>query len=92
MNKTNLIHTADCKNSTDNPNCNHCRHFYITWDAKMPYGCRAMGFKSQRQPASEVLDIDGSPCVSFNDRSEKENLNDRGASIKPTVRHISVKA
>ena len=58
----------------------------------MPYGCRAMGFKSRRLPALEVLDIDGSPCVSFNDRSGKENLNNRGASKKSIIKYINVKA
>lgn len=47
------------------PDCRRCRWFYITWDPKKPYGCRAMRFKSQKLPALEVLEVDGSVCISF---------------------------
>ena len=47
------------------PDCRRCRWFYITWDPKKPYGCRAMQFKSQKLPALEVLEADGSVCISF---------------------------
>jgi len=36
-------------------NCFSCEHFYITYEAKFPYGCRAMGFKSMRMPAIDVF-------------------------------------
>ena len=47
------------------PNCRNCRYFYITWDAKKPYGCRAMQFKSSVLPTIEVLEADGAVCISF---------------------------
>lgn len=47
------------------PNCNLCRHFYITWDARFRYGCRAMDFKSQRLPMLEVLEASGQPCQAY---------------------------
>ena len=47
------------------PNCRNCRYFYITWDSKKPYGCRAMQFKSSILPSIEVLEADGAVCISF---------------------------
>lgn len=47
------------------PNCNACRHFYVTWDAQFRYGCRALDFKSQRLPMLEVLEASGQPCHFF---------------------------
>ena len=48
-----------------NPRCNHCGYYYITWQVNMPYGCRAMNFKSKRMPPLDVLEVDGEPCASF---------------------------
>lgn len=47
------------------PNCWQCRHFAVSWDPKMPYSCRLMGFKSRILPAIEVLRADGSRCQGF---------------------------
>jgi hypothetical protein len=51
--------------SPRNISCNSCRHFYITWDNKRPYGCRAMGFISAKLPSTAVLEIEGRDCLSF---------------------------
>ena len=59
------------------PDCKRCRWFYITWDPKKPYGCRAMQFKSKKLPALEVLEADGSVCISF-----KEKRDANGGSKK----------
>ncbi|MBZ5751775.1 uracil-DNA glycosylase [Metabacillus rhizolycopersici] len=40
-------------------NCVKCTHFYITWDTKLPNGCRAYGFKSARRPAIMVKKLSG---------------------------------
>ncbi len=47
------------------PNCRDCVHYYITHDVSFPYGCRAMDFKSRRQPALDVLEASGAPCLAF---------------------------
>jgi hypothetical protein len=47
------------------PNCAKCKHYYITWDKKFPYGCRAMGFKSKEMPAIAVLNNSGMDCLRF---------------------------
>ena len=47
------------------PICWQCRHFAVSWDPKMPYSCRLMGFKSRILPAIEVLRADGQRCQGF---------------------------
>ena len=47
------------------PNCAECVHYFITWDTKFPYGCRAMGFKSKNNPHRDVLESSGKPCLMF---------------------------
>ena len=51
--------------SLRNISCNSCRYFYITWNNKRPYGCRAMGFISAKLPSTAVLEIEGRDCLSF---------------------------
>ena len=48
-----------------NPDCWNCRHFFITFEKHHRYGCRAIGFKANELPCLEVLQTDGSPCLSF---------------------------
>ena len=47
------------------PNCIKCLHYYITYDASMPYGCRAMKFKSAKIPAQVVFASSGMHCQLF---------------------------
>lgn len=47
------------------PNCLECAHYHITWDSQFPYGCRAMNFKSKRQPQLDVLESSGGYCMRF---------------------------
>ncbi|MDR1890538.1 MAG: hypothetical protein LBQ81_14420 [Zoogloeaceae bacterium] len=47
------------------PDCRECQHYYITHDARFPYGCRAMNFKSRRLPVQEVLAASGARCFLF---------------------------
>lgn len=51
------------------PNCWGCRHFQITWDTRMPYGCRLMGFKTKILPSIEVLRADGHFCLGFEEKT-----------------------
>jgi len=37
----------------------------ITWDVRMPYGCKLMGFRSKVMPSLEVLRTDGRHCSGF---------------------------
>jgi hypothetical protein len=54
--------------ASDPVDCRKCRHYYITWDKKFPYGCKAAGFKSARMPAAEVLAASGRTCLSFQEK------------------------
>ena len=63
------------KDEPEIPNCRNCRYFYITWDAKKPYGCRAMQFKSSVLPTIEVLEADGAVCISFRKKGNSFDLD-----------------
>ncbi|WP_374327018.1 hypothetical protein [Azonexus sp.] len=47
------------------PRCRYCRHYFITFDRHFPYGCRALEFRSAREPARDVLESSGQPCHYF---------------------------
>ncbi|MDQ7001416.1 MAG: hypothetical protein Q9N02_01845 [Ghiorsea sp.] len=57
------------KSPPTQPICRQCKHYFITWDAKLPYGCRAFAFKSRRMPSLEVLRSSGKPCIQFTQKS-----------------------
>ena len=54
------------------PACYHCRHFFITHEPAHPYGCRAMNFKSARQPAEVVFASSGMSCQLFERKAIKK--------------------
>ncbi len=63
------------------PNCFECRHMAITWDVRMPYGCKLMGFRSKVIPSLEVLRTDGRFCGGFSPKPA--NSQAQKASKKP---------
>jgi hypothetical protein len=58
------------ENTADIPNCLECIHYYVTWDARFPHGCRAMDFKSKRRPQLDVLESTGHACLTFQPRDK----------------------
>jgi len=56
------------------PDCWSCQHFAISWDPRMPYSCRAMGFKSKMLPCLEVIGADGRACLGFVRKALDTNL------------------
>ena len=54
------------------PNCMACRHFFITYEAGHPYGCRAMSFKSREMPSRAVQINSGMPCQAFSAKPVKK--------------------
>jgi hypothetical protein len=56
--------------------CRRCRHYYITWDKKFPYGCRAAGFKTARTPSDDMFTVSGKPCLAF-EKKAAEGRNNR---------------
>ena len=59
--------------SKKGPNCWECRHLAITWDVRMPYGCKLMGFRSKVVPSIEVLRTDGRFCGGFSPKPVQPN-------------------
>ncbi len=47
------------------PPCRECRHYYITYEPAHPWGCRAFGIASTRQPSTVVRESSGQPCRAF---------------------------
>ena len=52
-------------------NCRRCRYYYVTWDKKFPYGCKAMGFKTARLPSLDGIHASGSPCLHFQTKDRR---------------------
>jgi hypothetical protein len=55
----------------------------ITWDVRMPYGCKLMGFRSKVVPSVEVLRTDGRFCGGFSPKPAKPQA--QSASQQPVV-------
>jgi hypothetical protein len=50
--------------------CNRCRHFFITHEARFPYGCRAMNFKSALSPCFAVSRHSRMACQLYSPKQE----------------------
>ncbi len=48
--------------------CIKCRYYQVTWDVRQPYGCRAHGFKTHRNPAMIVYESSGIECQLFEEK------------------------
>ena len=44
------------------PECRSCRHYFVTYEARWPHGCRAFDMKSKRLPCLEVAANSGERC------------------------------
>ena len=53
-------------------NCFSCEHFFITYEAKFPYGCRIMGFKSVCMPSADVFANSDMECNLFTLKKNKK--------------------
>ncbi len=51
-------------------NCRRCRHFFITYDPRFPYGCRMIGFKSRDLPSVVVSRDSGAQCRSYSPKKK----------------------
>ena len=52
--------------------CLKCRHYYVTWDPKLPKGCKLYQFKSKHMPSLEVELASGSECEGFEEKKSKK--------------------
>jgi hypothetical protein len=56
-----VIHEAN--DAADTPRtCMYCVHYFITHETHFRYGCRALAFKSKRQPILDVIEASGQVC------------------------------
>ena len=63
------------------PECHGCEHYYVTWDAAFPYGCRGFQMKSKRNPSLSVYFASGRKCMLFEKRRR------RGTQGAPRPKH-----
>lgn len=54
------------------PNCQQCRHFYITWDQKTPNGCRRFGIQCKDSPANIIAQAGLGDCQGFEQKKKPE--------------------
>jgi len=57
--------------------CHNCEHYYTTWDSRFPFGCRAHGFKSRKNPSLEVTEASGLECQLYTAKRRSAAGNDR---------------
>jgi len=50
-------------------NCRRCKHYFVTWQAAQPHGCKAYGFKSPQIPSMVVLRSSGVACSLFSEKN-----------------------
>jgi hypothetical protein len=53
--------------------CIKCRYYQVTWDPRQPYGCRAHGFKTHRNPSLIVYESSGIECQLFLPKKAEED-------------------
>ncbi len=49
--------------------CRKCIYYFITWEPKQPYGCKAYGFKSKYLPSLVVKKESGQECMNFSPKN-----------------------
>jgi len=57
----------DRKNSVA---CYQCLHYQVTWDPRQPYGCKAHGFKTNKNPSLVVYESSGFECQLFESKKQ----------------------
>ncbi|RMG59423.1 MAG: uracil-DNA glycosylase [Deltaproteobacteria bacterium] len=53
--------------------CVGCRNYIITYDRKMPYGCRVFQFQSRKSPHLVVYEASGKTCPFYAKRAGKKS-------------------
>lgn len=60
------------ENTPKLPTCRGCLHYFITYDARLRYGCAAFGIKSARQPVRDVMEASWQHCLYFVARPDRK--------------------
>ncbi len=61
--------------------CRGCENYYITHDPNAPYGCRALGFKSRKNPAVIVMESSAMVCQLYTAKVKKTPDGDGGGHV-----------
>tara|TARA_E500000331_G_C16905429_1_gene560974 strand:+ start:31 stop:231 length:201 start_codon:yes stop_codon:yes gene_type:complete len=59
-------------------NCSNCSHFYVTYQTKFPYGCRAFGVISKKTPYLEIRKVSGTNCALFSKKKINAKISNKG--------------
>ena len=65
----------------NNPNCNKCKHFYVTYKPKLPHGCKAFRVISKKLPYLEVKNISGIDCALFSNKIKNDNVKNKKGKL-----------
>jgi hypothetical protein len=69
---------------TPSIDCRACRHFWITWQSRFPYGCRAFQMVCQSMPSAHVRQQSGEDCLYHEPKPQKKQKKDgEGGSTPP---------
>ena len=49
--------------------CQKCIYYFVTWEASVPHGCKAYGFKSLLIPSITVKNSSGETCKFFTQKN-----------------------
>lgn len=58
--------------------CMRCKHYYSTFDPKIPRGCKLYQFQSATMPYILVKQSTGKDCPSFEEMAKKDDGNEGG--------------
>lgn len=62
------------------PNCNQCRHYYVTWDQKNPNGCRRFGIQCKDSPSKVIAQAGLGDCMGFEEKT-KNRPKEKGLDL-----------
>ncbi len=52
--------------------CFKCKHYYVTWDAKFPRGCKVYEVKSASVPSLVVAQATREGCTAFEEKANNQ--------------------
>ena len=74
--------------------CKSCVHFFITWNKRFPFGCRAMGFMSSNSPSKDVFEVEGRDCLAYKNKfsqsGELDGLKNKNTGGKGQKYEVNV--
>ena len=80
--------------SDKHADCNSCAHFFITWNKRFPFGCRAMGFMSSNSPSKDVFEVEGRDCLAyrhkFSQSGEQDGFKNKNTGGKGQKHEVNV--